>query len=133
MKDEFADERLGDLPNAGYATQRERQLTDAVMMFIRGAERDRPWLLAMVCEGRDKFVAVFMKAHRAWRIDSELAESVYGYLVKLAGKNPHEQLEALHQMMLERKFGPRHLQRITARSESEVRDRIQQVMSASRR
>ena len=45
MTDPFADERLPDLPNAGYATTREKRLSDEMMEFIRQIERDRMRLL----------------------------------------------------------------------------------------
>ena len=35
MRDEFARTRLPDLPNAGYQTSREKQLSDEIMVFLR--------------------------------------------------------------------------------------------------
>lgn len=96
--DEFADSRLPDLPTAGYATKREKQLTDAIMFFIRDAERDRLYLLSMVCDGVEKFVGTFTKAYRYLRADKELAEAVFGYLVLLAGNDPSGQRDALLKM-----------------------------------
>ena len=46
---------LPDLPNVGYATQRERTGTDQIMLFIRAIERDRLRLLTTVCDGLDKW------------------------------------------------------------------------------
>jgi len=95
VKDKFAGSRLPDLPTAGYATQRERELTDAVMFFLRGAERDRLWLLSMVCDGKDKFRTVMMKAWKYLKADTELVDSVFGYLELLAGEFPHLQRDEL--------------------------------------
>lgn len=87
--------RLPDLPTAGTSTKREQQLTDAVMFFIRHAERERELLLMYVIEGADVFVPRIMKAFRAWRIDEEMARKVYGYLKLLAGPDPQGQLGQL--------------------------------------
>ena len=56
MTDEFADQRLPDLPNAGYATAREKLITDAVMFFLRDIERDRPRLLTIVLGGKPRWL-----------------------------------------------------------------------------
>lgn len=94
-RDKFAAVRLDDLPNAGYSTTREKELSDTVMFFLRGAERDRLWLLSMVCDGKDKFRSVLRKAWKHLRADHELIDAVYGYLVLLAGKYPHLQRDEL--------------------------------------
>lgn len=94
-RDKFASVRLDDLPNAGYATAREKELSDTVMFFIRGAERDRLWLLSMVCDGLEKFRKVLRKAWRHLKADHELIDAVYGYLVLLAGPNPSLQRDEL--------------------------------------
>lgn len=98
MRDKFAASRLPDLPNAGYATTREKALTDHVMFFLRGAERDRLWLLSMVCDGPEKFRRTTMKAWRHLKADEELVDSVYGYLVLLAGDFPNLQRDNLLHM-----------------------------------
>lgn len=95
MRDKFANVRLPDLPIAGYATTKEKELTDAVMFFLRGAERDRLFLLSLVCDGPEKFRRVAMKAWRYLRVDGELVNAVYGYLVLLAGENPEIQRDQL--------------------------------------
>ncbi len=95
MRDEFAASRLPDLPTEGYSTRREKQLTDEIMMYIRGAERNRILLLTNVVEGREKFRRVVKKAWRHLKCDDELADAVFGYLVLLAGKNPELQLDSL--------------------------------------
>lgn len=111
VADEFADQRLPDLPNAGYSTKRERGLSDAIMFFIRNAERDRLYLLSLVCDGEDKFTKVFMKAFRFLRVDREMTHAVWGYLVLLAGQKPEEQLEQLKLIAkwspYQRVWGPR--------------------------
>ena len=72
---------LPDLPNAGYATNRERQLTDATMCFMREIERDRLRLLSIVCDGREKWVKVAGSLWRGLRIgeDSGLLHKIYDY------------------------------------------------------
>ena len=46
---------LPDLPNVGYATERDKTGSDQIMLFIRAIERDRLRLLTTVCEGLDKW------------------------------------------------------------------------------
>lgn len=84
MKDEFAGQRLPDLPDAGYATRRERALTDEIMFFVRGCERNRRLLLTIVWEGREKFRAIGRKAWSHLRVDTDLCDSVYQSLCMTA-------------------------------------------------
>jgi len=72
---------LPDLPNAGYATQRERELTDMVMQFMREVERDRVRLLTIVIEGKSRWRAVAGAIWRGHRIGEEhaLLDSIYDY------------------------------------------------------
>ncbi len=98
MIDEFADVRLPDLPNDGYSTRREKALSDEVMFFIRGAERDRLLLLSLVCDGKDKFRRVARKAWSHLKIDTEMCDAVFGYLEILAGAYPHLQRDMLLKM-----------------------------------
>lgn len=95
MRDEFSGQRLPDLPDAGYSTQRERMLSDEVMFYIRGAERNRLLLLMNVCEGREKFRRVTRKAWKHLKVDDALCDAVFGYLVLLAGPNPEAQRDEL--------------------------------------
>lgn len=95
MIDDFSDQRLPSLPTDGYATWREKQLSDFVMLFLRAAERDRPALLAYVAGGRPKFRRVLRKAWRHLKCDDAMADAVFGYLVLLAGPDPAQQLETL--------------------------------------
>lgn len=105
LKDEFSAERLPDLPNAGYSTKREKQLSDEIMFYIRGAERNRLLLLANVCEGREKFRRITKKAWKHLKVDDEMVDAVFGYLVLLAGPNPEAQREQLIQMESARQNG----------------------------
>lgn len=83
--------RLPDLPEAGYSTSKERQLTDAIMFLIRGIERDRLLLLDCVLAGRNKWRKVFKNSYRYLHADDEFADAIFGYLVLLAGPNPDAQ------------------------------------------
>lgn len=105
MQDEFAGQRLPDLPNAGYQTRREKALSDEIMMYVRGAERNRLLLLANVCEGREKFRRVVKKAWRHLKCDDDLADAVFGYLVLLAGPTPEIQREELIKLEDRRRNG----------------------------
>lgn len=73
--------RLPDLPNAGYATQRERELTDRIMDFMRQTERDRLLLLTIVIEGKAKFRKLADDAMRGLRLSEHtgLTDSIYDY------------------------------------------------------
>ncbi len=95
MKDEFAASRLPDLPNDGYSTSRERQMTDEIMFFIRGCERNRILLLSIVCDGKDKWRSIARKAWKHLKVTTELADKVFGYLELLAGEFPYLQLQEL--------------------------------------
>lgn len=105
MKDQFVASRLPDLPNAGYATHREKALTDEIMMFVRGVERNRLLLLTIVSERRDKFRKTTMKAWKHLRVDEALVDAVFGYLALLAGDHVEEQLATLQSMNDARKAG----------------------------
>jgi len=84
MSDEFAGQRLPDLPNAGYATQREKALTDEIMFFIRGCERNRKLLLTIIRDGKDKFRKTGRKAWAHLRVDTEACDAVYDALIATA-------------------------------------------------
>lgn len=91
---------LGDLPNAGFATKREKQLSDAMMFFLRSLERDgedgdRRLLLMMVIEGYDVFEPRMLRAWRAFRVTQDEIREVWRYMVRLAGPNPQQQLANL--------------------------------------
>ena len=84
MKDEFAGQRLPDLPNDGYATRREKALSDEVMFFIRGCERNRRLLLTIVENGKEKFRKIARVAWSHLRVDTSLCDAVYASLVATA-------------------------------------------------
>lgn len=71
---------LPDLPNAGYATQRERELTDVVTDFMRQTERNRLLLLTIVLEGKTVWRT---RAHaalgRGIGEDHQLLDAIYDY------------------------------------------------------
>jgi hypothetical protein len=73
--------RLPDLPNAGYATHREKSLSDAVMQFMRDVERDRLRLLTIVLAGRTRWRQVAQSVWRGVRIgeDHQLLDAIYDY------------------------------------------------------
>jgi hypothetical protein len=100
--DPLAASRLPELPTAGYATDREKALTDEIMYFIREAERDRGYLLNIVVAGPRKFQKVIKKAWRHLKVDDELVHDVFTYLVMLANPtgngNPVQELQYLTQM-----------------------------------
>lgn len=72
---------LPDLPNAGYATTRERELTDAIMIFMREIERDRLRLLTIVCEGKAKWRAAAQSIWRGLKVGETdgLLDSIFTY------------------------------------------------------
>ncbi len=80
---------LPDLPNAGYATLREKQLSDAVMMFMREVERDRLRLLTIVIEGKEKWRTVAGDLWRGLRIGESdgLLDSIYDYFTIQAAQS----------------------------------------------
>jgi hypothetical protein len=77
---------LPDLPIVGYSTTREKALTDAIQDFIRQIERDRPKLLTIVCEGREKWRKVAGDIWRGYRIgeDDGALNAIFNYLQLLA-------------------------------------------------
>lgn len=78
-------QHLPDLPNSGFHTPLQRELSDAIMFLIRGLERDRLLLLETVIQGRAKWRKVFKSAFRAIKADDEAADAVFGYLMLLVG------------------------------------------------
>lgn len=78
MADPF---HLPDLPNSGYATHREKELSDAIMQFMRECERDRVRLLTIVIEGRERWRKVAQSVWRGLRIgeDPTLLDEIFYY------------------------------------------------------
>lgn len=96
--------RLPDLPNAGYSTARERWTSDFVMFFLRGIERDRHFLLDIVCGGIDKWRKSASKimavgGGRASSLTNQLLTEMFHYMVLLAGPCPEQQRLKLEQMV----------------------------------
>jgi len=72
--------RLPDLPNVGYATTREKQGSDAIMMHMRNVERDRLLLLTIVIEGREKYRKMGREAFGgSMAIPDESLDAIYDY------------------------------------------------------
>lgn len=91
MSDPLSHSRLPDLPNAGFHTKAQRELSDAMMFLIRGMERDRFLLLETVIKGQSLWRKRFRSAFKAVKADDEFADAVFGYLVLLAGPDPQAQ------------------------------------------
>jgi hypothetical protein len=71
---------LPDLPNVGYATQREREGTDLIMTFMRDTERNRLLLLTIVIEGREKWRKLAAATFGTQTsIDTEALDEMYDY------------------------------------------------------
>lgn len=98
MTDELAHSRLGDIPNAGYDSPKQKATSDLVMFWLRNIERNRLTLLQIVTEGPEKWRKVAGKAwglHTGGRtsaLSTELLDKVWDYMVRLAGPNPAQQL-----------------------------------------
>ena len=72
--------RLPDIPIVGYQTRRQREGTDAIMLFMRKIERDRLRLLTIVCEGPDKWRTVASQIFgTALGIGTEQIDEMYRY------------------------------------------------------
>lgn len=74
---------LPDLPHVGYATRREKALSDAIMQFMREVERDRMRLLTIVIEGPERWRAIAGEIWRGLRIGQEdgALDAIYTYFV----------------------------------------------------
>jgi hypothetical protein len=79
---------LPDLPNAGYATEREKTLSDAIMEFMRQTERNRVRLLTIVIDGKARWREVAQSVWGGLRIgeDLDLLDSIYDYFVLQAAQ-----------------------------------------------
>jgi hypothetical protein len=94
--DALSASRLPDLPHAGYASRRQKETTDAIMIFMRMVERERPLLLSIVMDGIDKWRKTGGTIWRGLLIDRDILDSIFRYFVLQAGPNPAEQLLILH-------------------------------------
>lgn len=98
MRDPITASRLPDLPNAGYASRRQKETSDAIMFFMRGVERDRFLLLSIVLDGIEKWRRTAGTVWRGLLIDRDILDSIYRYFEMQAGPNPAGQLLILQGM-----------------------------------
>ena len=118
MIDEFAGQRFPDLPNAGYSTYREQQLSDAMMFFIRGVERDRAFHLMIVIEGYDLFLTRMRATWKAFGVSDDDIRGTFRYLVTMAGRDPQGQLSQLMKILPPVKsYTPQEIQDIARRGQ----------------
>lgn len=103
MADKFAASRLPDLPNAGYASKRAKETSDAIMIFMRRVERERALLLMIVVDGIDKWLKTAGTVWKGLLIDKQILTDIYRYFVMQAGPNPAEQLLILHGQLEQQK------------------------------
>jgi len=87
----LAASRLGDLPDAGYASRRQKETSDAIMHFMRKVERERMLLLGIVLDGPVKWRKVAARVWRGLLISPEILESIFRYFTAQAGPNPAAQ------------------------------------------
>ncbi len=85
---------LPDLPNAGYSTRREQELSDSIMLFMRAIERDRLRLLTIVVEGLDRWRSVAGRVWSGFRINQELTDEIFHYF-ELQACRPEMQVRLL--------------------------------------
>lgn len=88
---------LPDLPNAGYSTAREKELSDSIMVFMRDIERDRLRLLTIVCDGPDKWRRVCQNLWRGLGVETASVDEIYRYFV-LQAAQPADQRRLLDAM-----------------------------------
>lgn len=86
---------LPDLPNVGYATERERTGSDQIMIFMRELERDRFRLLTVVIDGREKWLKVARAVFgTTMSIDDTALDAMYDYFTLQAAR-PVDQVRLL--------------------------------------
>lgn len=105
MRDPITASRLPDLPNAGYATTKEKAVSDVVMEWLRQIERNRILLLKIVADGPYKWRKTAGGKWRGAYLDTDFLNAIFGYMELLAGPNPRQQYERLVQM----KNAPAHI------------------------
>jgi len=111
---------LGDLPNVGYATQREKELSDSIMTAIRDLERNRATLLTIVVEGRERW-RVVAKSAFGLRVETDALDAVYDYLTLLACK------PAVQRRLLDAQKSPDVWRLIVAEAMPDIEAQLQQV------
>ena len=67
VTDPLSASRLPDLPNAGYATLKQKQTSDAICEFMRQTERNRVLLLSIVVAFRVQVTAVIARVESVVR------------------------------------------------------------------
>jgi len=82
---------LPEIPNVGYATNRAKETTDAIMFFMRGVERDRVKLLDIVIHGVERFVKIGRAELRGAEIDEDVLRSVWRYFALQAMRTDYQQ------------------------------------------
>lgn len=98
MLNDHLGQRLGDIPNAGFATNRQRAASDWMQDLLRNWERDRLALLVVVCSGRDEWrkrARATMRGMLKGPHLDEVIDEVFRYMQILAGPNPFQELMAL--------------------------------------
>ena len=71
---------LPDLPNVGYATEREKRGSDQIMTFMRDTERNRFLLLTIVVEGRETWRKRASQVFAAgMAVDTAAVDAMYDY------------------------------------------------------
>lgn len=81
---------LPDLPNAGYATTREKALSDQIMFAMRDIERDRLRLVLIVLGGADQWRIAGKDAFGSWMPDAMLDEMYAYFLLQSADGTPFQ-------------------------------------------
>jgi hypothetical protein len=84
--------RLPDVVNNGYATRKEREASDALMMIMRAYERNRPLLLTIVVDGIREWRRVARPQFRPFGVTDEKIDEMFSTFVAWAGVNPAMQL-----------------------------------------
>lgn len=90
---------LPDIPNVGYATEREKRGSDQLMTFIRDTERNRFLLLTIVLEGRATWRTRASKVFAAGMdLDAYALDATFDYLTLMAAKPADQRalLDAQH-------------------------------------
>ncbi len=81
---------LPDLPNAGYATNNQKWLSDAIMYFMREIERDRLRLITIVLDGPEKWRRVARGAFGS-KAPQDTLDTCYEYLrLQAADGTPYQ-------------------------------------------
>ncbi len=85
---------LPNLPNAGYATDNQKFVSDAIQEFMRGVERDRLRLVTIVVEGLEKWRTVARSAFGS-KAPHDIIDTMYEYFRLQAADGTPWQAELL--------------------------------------